>query len=102
MAMTHEEREVALVKMEELVKGFYWQTTKIGVHPFIEFCGLMSEYIKACQLAHNDGIDFTECNKHNGEVLPLKSYMSDYINDKLECIFSGAKILDVDNEESDH
>jgi hypothetical protein len=27
--------------------------------------------------------------------LPLHPVMSDYINEKLECIFSGAKMLDV-------
>ena len=30
---------------------------------------------------------------HNGKTLPLKPFMSDYINEKLECIFSGAKVI---------
>ena len=55
----------------------------------------MNEYLLACAQAHAQGIDFSECNRHSGQALPLHPVMSDYINEKLECIFSGAKALDV-------
>lgn len=66
----------------------------IGNHPFVEFAGLMNEYIKACHDAHARELDFSECNRHSGYVLPLHPVMSDYINEKLECIFSGTKVID--------
>ncbi len=92
--MTPEQREKALAQMQEVNDWFYSQAIQIGNHPYIEFCGLLNEYVKACKAAHDQGIDFSECNKHSGDVLPLANFMSRYINDKLDCIFSGAKILD--------
>lgn len=92
--MTADEREQALVMMQQTADAFYRSATAIGNHPFIEFAGLMNEYISACRAAHEQGIDFSECNRHSGLVLPLHPVMSDYLNEKLECIFSGAKVLD--------
>lgn len=91
--MDTQEREQALLEMRRTADAFYRSAVKIGNHPFIEFAGLMNEYISACQLAHNEGMDFSQCNVHNGKALPLKPFMSDYINEKLECIFSGAKVM---------
>jgi hypothetical protein len=87
------ERLVALDRMQDASDAFYRSAVSIGNHPFIEFAGLMNEYITACRAAHRDGIDFTQCNVHNGQTLPLHPVMSDYINEKLECIFTGAKVL---------
>jgi hypothetical protein len=87
--MDAKEREKAIDQMRAVSHYFYMAATQIGIHPFIEFTGLMNEYIKACDEAHQVGIDFSECNTHSGEVLPLKPYMKTYINEKLECIFSG-------------
>jgi len=91
--MDANERLVALDQMQAASDAFYRSAVSIGNHPFIEFAGLMNEYISACRAAHKEGIDFTDCNKHNGQVLPLRPTMSDYINEKLECIFSGSKVL---------
>lgn len=87
------EREVMLTEMEKASGAFYAAATRIGNHPFIEFCGLMNEYIKACRFAHRDGIDFTQCNTHSGQALPLAQFQVDYINDKLECIFTGRSVM---------
>lgn len=92
--MTPAERESALSSMRAASDAFYAAATRIGSHPFIEFTGLINEYIKACEEAHKAGIDFTECNRHSGVALPLAPHMSMYINEKLECIFSGSKILE--------
>lgn len=83
------EREAALAKMRAASHDFYYAAIKIGVHPFIEFTGLMNEYIKLCEGAHKAGTDFTECNKHSGEELPMQPFEIDYMNEKLECIFNG-------------
>ncbi len=85
--------------MSDTADAFYRDAVSIGNHPFIEFAGLMNEYILACRRAHAEGIDFTQCNRHTGNPLPLHPTMSDYINEKLECIFSGAKILQADSGE---
>jgi len=92
--MNSAEREQALVLIQRAADAFYRSAVTIGNHPFIEFTGLMNEYISACRVAHERGIDFSECNRHSGQVLPLHPVMSDYVNEKLECIFSGAKMLD--------
>ena len=87
--MNNSEREKALEQMVRTSSAFYASAVAIGNHPFIEFCGLMNEYIKACRNAHNYGIDFSECNTHSGKELPLESFEIDYINEKLNCIFTG-------------
>jgi hypothetical protein len=81
-------------------KTFYAAATSIANHPFIEFAGLMNEYTLACQRAHDRGIDFSECNQHSGLVQPLHQTMSAHINQKLPCIFSGAKVLDTPASEA--
>lgn len=87
------EREEALAQMEQLSSAFYANVIHIGVHPFIEFTGLMNEYIKCCREAHEAGIDFSQCNRHTGQPLPMKPHQIDYINEKLECIFTGRSVM---------
>jgi hypothetical protein len=87
--MTHDERTAALERMHDASRTFYVAAVQIGNHPFIEFTGLMNEYIKACEEAHAQGIDFSDCNTHTGASLPLAKHMLLYINEKLECIFTG-------------
>ena len=91
--MDSTERTTALAEMQLVSNDFYARAAKIGVHPFIEFCGLMNEYIKCCEYAHKQGIDFSECNKHTGEHLPMQPFAVGYINEKLECIFTGRSIV---------
>ena len=91
--MTHAERATALLQMRDAADAFYSAATRIGNHPFIEFTGLMNEYIKACQSAHARGIDFSECNTHSGQDLPLENFEVAYINEKLECIFTGRSVM---------
>ena len=94
--MTSEEREGALLEMQRASSAFYLLAIHIGVHPFIEFCGLMNEYIKACEDAHIQGIDFSECDIHTNKLLPLASFRVNYINEKLDCIFTGRFIINND------
>ena len=96
--MNHEEREVALRRMRKVTNRFYIEATAIGNHPFIEFCGLMNEYIVACAAAHADGIDFSECNTHAGIDLPMKEHNITYVNEKLECIFTGRSVMASDDK----
>lgn len=83
------ERARMLVEMRSTVNAFYVSARAIGNHPFIEFAGVMGEYVNACEQAQHLGVDFTQCNTHSGMSLPLPSFMRDYIAEKLECIFTG-------------
>jgi len=91
--MTSEERIIAVEQMQKASEAFYKAAIQIGNHPFIEFTGLMNEYIKACSEAHEMGIDFSECSTHTGIDLPLQSCQINYINEKLECIFTGRSVV---------
>lgn len=74
-------------QMQVVSDNFYQGAIHTGNHAFIEFCGLMNEYIKACRAAINKDIDFTEANIHNGVALPLEPYHLDYISEKFNCIY---------------
>lgn len=84
---TPEERVVMLAMMREASNAFYSRAVRIGCHPFIEFAGLMNEYIKLCQQAHEAGIDFNESSGHSGNPLPMAPYEAAYIGEKLGCIY---------------
>lgn len=59
--MSAAERVVMLRRMREASSVFYGLAVQAGCHPFIEFTGLMNEYIKCCEAAHKAGIDFASC-----------------------------------------
>lgn len=88
-----EERTQMVEQMRKVSSWFYGQAIHIGNHPFIEFCGLMNEYIDCCQKANEANIDFTQCNVHSGIDLPIPLHSVNYINEKLECIFTGRSII---------
>lgn len=85
--------EQVLALMRQASTAFYQRAINIGNHAFIEFTGLMNEYIKCCAEAAAQGIDFRECNTHSGKALPMPDYSMAYINEKLECIFLGSVVL---------
>lgn len=90
---TEAELKAILDNMRDISGRFYASAVHVGNHPFIEFCGLMNEYIECCRDAMKDGIDFTDCNTHTGRPLPINSIRMKYLNEKLECIFNGAIVL---------
>jgi len=94
-APTHSvpERIVMLRRMKDASHVFYGLAVQAGCHPFIEFTGLMNEYIKCCEEAHISGIDFADCNKHVGQQLPMPDHSIAYVNEKLECIFTGRSVM---------
>lgn len=87
------EREVMLEQMRAVSRAFYSSAVRIGCHPFIEFTGLMNEYIKCCEVAHQQGVDFASCNTHSGQDLPMQGHSIAYVNEKLECIFTGRSVM---------
>jgi hypothetical protein len=85
-----EERAAMLKRMGALSAVFYGQACAIGVHAFIEFCGLMNEFIKVCAEAHKVGHPFPVSNTHTGAPLPFKPYHVEYLAEKLNCIYGPA------------
>ena len=84
---TVEERAAMLRRMRGASDYFYSMAVRIGVHAFIEFTGLMNEFIKLCEEAHEKGIDFTMANVHSGQHLPFQPHHIAYVYEKLECIY---------------
>ena len=81
---TKEELLAMLGKMHQASDAFYFAATRIGNHAFIEFTGLMNEYIKVCEKMLADGEDFTQSNIHGGK--PIPDYMIEYMEEKMGCI----------------
>jgi len=86
-AFTPEQLAAMVAKMKETSLAFYRAAAAIGNHAFIEFAGLMNEYIKACEAALDEGIDFTQCNTHSRHPLPIEPFHAKYIGEKLGCIY---------------
>lgn len=88
---THSEAELRemIVKMRATSGTFYGGAVRTGNHAFIEFTGLMNEYIQLCERALAQGIDFTLLNTHSGLSLPMPEHCKRYLSEKLECIFTG-------------
>lgn len=73
--------------MENASNRFYLAATQIGNHAFIEFTGLMNEYIKICAQTMKGGQDFTAANTHVGGSLKIEPYNIAYLLEKLDCIY---------------
>jgi len=74
--------------MRMAASTFYRMAQRAGCHPFLEFTGLMNEYIVLCEAAHAQGIDFTETSVHGGgQALPMKAHHKHYLDEKLQCIY---------------
>ena len=88
MTYTTEELQEMLRGMRAASSAFYRDAQRIGCHPFLEFTGLLNEYIQLCEAALALGQDFTETSVHgSGEPLPMREHNRDYLNEKLECIY---------------
>ena len=95
--LTEEEKAYLKNKLEDmraLSDGFYTGAVAIGVHPFLEFTGLMNEYINMCAQALADEIDFTQCSVHSGNKLPMAGHHRRYIQEKMSCILSRGILIE--------
>jgi len=85
---THKEfRAEALRKMRAASETFYRLAVQTQVHAFIEFTGLMNEYITLCEGAEAAGIDWLMANTHTNTPLPIKEHHVGYLAEKLDCIY---------------
>lgn len=84
---TTAELEECIAKMKAASSAFYIAAIHCeGNHAFIEFTGLMNEYIAVCEDRMREGVDFRFINKHCGAP-PLAPYRLAYLNDKIDCIY---------------
>lgn len=82
------ELRAMLLGMRRASHDFYRSAALIGHHAFIEFAGLMHEYIVLCECALARGDDFTETSVHGGKaVLPMEEHHRRYLSEKLACIY---------------
>lgn len=97
---TKKERAETLRQMQEISARFYDAvfTANMGskAHAFVEFTGLMNEYISICQAAEKAGIDFGQANTHSGKALPMEPHHAQYLAEKLNCIYGPALLSNKD------
>ena len=84
---SQEELKEMIKKMTEITMAFYPAATRTGNHAFIEFCGLMGEYIKMCEYSLEHDVSFAEANTHSGVPLVAANYQIQYLAEKFDCIF---------------
>lgn len=82
-----EDCKIVIERMQAVSAQFYLSATHTGCHAFIEFCGLMNEYIKICQASLEKGIDFRMANTHNEIALVMQTHHAKYLAEKLDCIY---------------
>lgn len=86
-ALTPQETLQAMRRASDV---FYTLAAQSQCHAYLEFTGILNEYIKICEENLAKGVDFREENVHKGNnQMVIKDYQIDYMNEKLECIFQG-------------
>jgi hypothetical protein len=85
--MTPEGRQEILRRMRKASNAFYMQAVQAGCHAFIEFTGLMNEFIGLCAEAEKQGVDWVHANVHGDVHLPFEPHHITYLSEKLECIY---------------
>jgi len=91
---TPEQRAEILTRMKALSNAFYDGAARAGCHAFIEFTGLMNEYLAICHEAEKLGVNWVMANTHNGTSLPIKDHHGAYLAEKLNCIYGPALLSD--------
>mgnify|MGYP003344242686 FL=1 len=86
-AERRDELETIIVQMEAVTSIFYRGAIDTNNHAFIEFTGLISEYIAICRNSLEQGIDFTKANIHSDEKLIFHEYNRQYLKEKINCIY---------------
>lgn len=81
--------EESLKLMKSASETFYGMAIQTQCHAFVEFTGLINEYIDACQdfQRQNPADDFRECNVHSGKKINFPHFRLQYLQEKLTCIY---------------
>lgn len=88
MENTIEDAKKALEKMHKASLDFYSAAVRTNCHAFIEFTGLMNEYIKVCSKMTAVGdTSWMMANTHSGVPLDMAEHELNYLAEKLDCIY---------------
>jgi hypothetical protein len=83
------ELEAKIVRMRSASNSFYRDAAYAGVHPFIEFAGLMNEYLELCQDALKQDVDYSQVSVHGStHPPPMHPVRAAYLAEKFGCIFA--------------
>lgn len=77
-----------LTALDALGAAFYAASANIGVHPVIEFTGLLRTYTAQIKVAVKSGVPLHEISGvHGDRTLPFSAGQAAYIAEKLDCIW---------------
>ena len=83
-----ERTSACLLALDALGVALYAAAANIGVHPVIEFTGLLRTYTAQVKAAVKSGVPLHEISGvHGDRVLPFTSGQAAYIAEKLDCIW---------------
>ena len=76
----------ALQRARDLSQAYYALGAQSGIHSMIEWCGVMTEYVKMLEEAHDAGIDPCDVDQHHTDCqVDVPAYMAEYFTEKLGC-----------------
>lgn len=76
----------ALQRAREIASCYYAVGAQTGIHSMIEWCGVMTEYVKMLEMAAEAGIDPREVDQHHADCkVAVPQFMVDYFTEKLGC-----------------
>ena len=91
-----------LAAMKAASNNYYREAIATNCHTFVEFTGLINEYIQICEKNLDQGVDFTKTSVHcPGEPrLHIEGWQLEYINEKLQCIFPDLQLVKIQSSET--
>lgn len=88
---TKEELQALARRMRSVADATYDLFFRTGMgaecHAFLEFNGLLQKYVRICERAAEDGVDFRAANVHTGRPLSVEEHDLAYLAEKFVCIF---------------
>lgn len=85
------EAQEILHGMRHASSAFYAIARQAGCHSFIEFAGLMNEYIAVCtDMTAVGDLSWIHANTHSDRSLALREHHVRYLAEKLDCIYGAS------------
>lgn len=76
----------ALLRAREMSSAYYALGAQCGIHSMIEWCGVMTEYVKMLECAHATGVDPRDVDQHHADCkVVIPEFMATYFVEKLGC-----------------
>lgn len=85
------EAQDILARMTNASLAFYAMARQAGCHSFIEFAGLMNEYINVCRdMTAAGDLTWIHANTHSERGVALRAHHISYLAEKLDCIYGAS------------